>query len=128
MLAVLLNILLNYLLIPQYAQNGAAAASVVSEVALNVYMLLVMSKVVRFRFDRRAVVQSVVSTGLMALCVCLVGKLPVGMLWQFLLMVGVGIGIYVLANICMGNEILTGFLRKFLNRRKHQTQSEKMQQ
>ena len=87
-----------------------------------------MSKVVRFRFDRRAVVQSVVSTGLMALCVCLVGKLPVGMLWQFLLMVGVGIGIYVLANICMGNEILTGFLRKFLNRRKHQTQSENMQQ
>lgn len=112
--AALLNVVLNFLLIPRYAQNGAAIASIASEVVLNGYLLFAMYKIVKFHFDRHAVVQSVVSTGLMALGVWMLNKLQINMLVQFLLMIGTGVCIYVLANLLMKNEILMRMLEKFL--------------
>ena len=73
-----------------------------------------MYKIVKFHFDRHAVLQSVVSTALMALGVWMLNKLQINMLVQFLLMIGTGVCIYVLANLLMKNEILMRMLEKFL--------------
>lgn len=106
-IAMLLNILLNSLWIPKYAQNGAAIASIVSEVFLNGYMLVVICRIVNIPVTWRPIIQAVFTTCLMAVCVLWVGKIQGAQALRCFLMVSSGAAVYAISNIILGNEIAT---------------------
>ena len=111
-IAAALNVILNAILIPQYAQNGAAMASVASELLLNGYLLFTMRKIVPIHINRTAILQALASTAVMAGCVVGIGQIQVGLLLSCILMVGCGGAAYILANYIMRNQMLFAVLKK----------------
>lgn len=104
--AALLNALLNGLLIPRLAQNGAAMASVVSELLLNAVLLVTMRRIVPYRFDLRALVQALAGSGFLAVYILLIGRMGLSALGTCVISVVGGILIYFGVNLLMKNELL----------------------
>lgn len=93
------NIILNAFLIPFLAENGAAIASVVSEIIVNIYQVRIVKKKVSIRFNKLTVIHSLIGTGL-AIGYCLIIKmihLPI-LLSAIVLSCG-GVIVYFLVNI-----------------------------
>ena len=64
-----INIIVNYLLIPTMGRNGAAIASVISELFINVYLYIIIKKSLSIKEDLKPFFNSLVSSLIMS-CVC----------------------------------------------------------
>ena len=100
------NIALNALLIPSLAENGAAIASVASELVVNAYQLVKMRKVVDIPFPKKALLQSIISSTLMGLTIFGALQIPASMLVSTVLCVALGLAVYIIINFAMKNEFL----------------------
>ena len=67
--AALVNVGLNALLIPSMAQNGAAVASVISELVVNGYLLIFVAKNVKIRLNIVTLIKTIVATVFMSIIV-----------------------------------------------------------
>lgn len=111
-IAAIVNVVLNCLLIPVWQQNGAAIASVVSEVLVNVIQLVEVKKMVEIHFDKKLLGKSVFAACVMgggilfSLSVCGEALFTVACIILF------GIMIYFLINWFLGNEILMMIVAK----------------
>ena len=111
-----LNILLNFILIPVWKHNGAAFASVVSEFFVTVSIFIYVLKRIHFLFPVKLFFQTVLTTVIMgiaiALCLNFVSSVFFGLLVSF---VG-GCSVYFTLNLIIHNEILFFGIEKFLCR------------
>ena len=106
------NIILNFFLIPITAENGAAIASVISEVLVNLLLLFTALKVVRVRLNLKYFLTIVISTICMACGVSIVDGTFDSYFFNVCAQVTVGILIYFMANFLLKNEILIKILKK----------------
>lgn len=111
-ISAIMNILLNAILIPKMYQNGAAIASVVSELIVNGVQLYAMVKIIDIPISWEAITQSIVSSFIMAVCVIFMMKLSLPLIIKSIISVLVGVCIYIIFNIIFKNKIMMEFLTK----------------
>lgn len=106
--AALLNVILNFILIPKYQQNGAAIASLISELVVNIGMLIVTRKIIQFKIKKGYIYKLIISTIIMAISVYALSIISsdLNVIYRLVTEVAVGIAIYFAINIIIKNEIL----------------------
>lgn len=114
-LTALINMMLNVILIPRYLQDGAAIATVISELLLNLILYcFVTKKVIRIQIDLRENIKIIVAAMLMVCMVILVQRLHLNMLFSLILQILSGGFIYLICNLIIGSRICTVFIKYFL--------------
>ena len=111
-LAALLNICLNYLLIPVMGRNGAAIASVFSELLLNAIQFFKMKKIIGYHIGARPIVLGIATTAFMAVSMLAVMHVTMHILLQSVVAAFVGVICYIGLNWVLYNEILRSIVRK----------------
>lgn len=100
LLAALVNILLNLLMIPLFAQNGAAVSSVITELVVNAVLLRYSLRIVDLTLDHRFMVNVVLATALMSapmlVANALVGSVVLGLVVDVAAAVAAYLGFCVL--------------------------------
>ena len=104
--AMLVNVILNFLLIPVWGEIGATVASVCSEITVNSLMLLYVRKQVNFHIQGKELVKILVSTGAMCVMVGIVKWCRLSNLLTCTISLVVGVTVYVLINMLLGNELI----------------------
>lgn len=111
--AAVINVVLNAVLIPRYNENGAAVASVISEITVNLYQFISVKKIVDIPFPKKAIWQSVISTAVMSAAVLLFTSFTnLPMLAECILAVGIGAVTYLAVNLIMKNQFLFDCIMK----------------
>lgn len=100
------NVILNAILIPRYSYNGAAIASVISELVVNGAMLPYALSECRLKVSGRFVWTTVLATILMAVLVTAVRGMLNGEVVSLILSVLTGILVYVTVAAVLGNEMI----------------------
>lgn len=100
------NITLNSLLIPRLLQNGAAIASVISELIVTLLTLFFAQQVLNFKLSKKVTLQILISTMLMAIAVLGGGFIPGGKLPRFICQIFWGIVVYGGSSVIFHNEVL----------------------
>lgn len=105
-----INILLNAFLIPMYMQNGAALASVISELAVTLFTYKFASKHLRITVDKRSLVKTIIAGLLIAIVVTGLNQIPVTFFIKLVIQVISGVIVYVAFNYCLRNQSLVDLL------------------
>lgn len=117
LVAAVVNVVLNYFLIPVFRQDGAAVASLVSELVFNLSIYFAITrKMIRLKIQRKIVVSTFAGTGMMIACVLLIGKFVENQLVALILQIFLGIVGFTIVNYLMKNEILILVLSKIKKR------------
>ena len=100
-----LNIVINYILIKQLQHNGAAIASMFTEVVVCILYLFAYNKYIGLEWFPKYILKVIISSTLMACCVwaCLFMKLP--LIISCAISVACGGIVYAVVSILMKNEI-----------------------
>lgn len=114
--AAFANVVLNAILIPSFHQNGAAFASVISELIVNGILLIVLYRQLRFKIPLRNVAMgfasSIVMGGMMLIFIKFTN---ITGLLELILAFVIGSLTYIGLNIVFKNEIAINFLKKVGN-------------
>lgn len=105
-IAVLVNVILNAFFIPVWANNGAAIASVISEVVVCIYKTCKVYRRIPYKIPWKALVQALVSTVIMVVLMVVMIQVELLPLLQCIVAAAAGIGAYGLANLLMKNELM----------------------
>lgn len=111
-IATVANIILNYLLIPRWQQNGAAVASVVSEVIVNGLLLREVLKIVQINIGKDFILKTLIATCVMAAGVEGIKRGLNGELSVLILGIAVGASLYIVLGIALRNEIVLDLTAK----------------
>lgn len=109
----IVNIILNVILIPLYAQNGAAVASVVSETIVTILAMLCASKYVRIKLDKRFLISIIVSSIGLVLAVCFIQTLMIGNIYKLVVSIFIGGSVYLILGVITKNPILSELIELF---------------
>lgn len=104
--AAILNVILNSILIPKYYHDGAAIASVLTELFINIVVGVYFARRLKIRYEWLAVIQAVLSSGVMAVSIYLIKCFVEGLLLSFICCVIVGVLVYMIANIILKNQFV----------------------
>lgn len=107
-----INIILNIYFIPIMNQNGAALASIISEILVNTLLLLTVLKIIKIKINRRYYITIFVSTFCMTFGILMVGEKFSSYFLNICIQVLVGTSIYFIVNILLKNEMFKNVLRK----------------
>lgn len=110
------NVLLNSFFIRNWADCGAAAASVICEVGVNGYLLWKVYHLISPELPWRAVWQAIISTLIMGLAVLLVIQIDVSPFLKCGMGVFFGILVYGLLNLFLKNELMEMAVQGLRNR------------
>ncbi|MCB5441015.1 flippase [Anaerostipes hadrus] len=110
------NVILNYLLIPHWGQNGAAVASVISEFLVNGIQLLVTIKIINIHINPKYICSVLLSAGIMGGVIEIILKNVKGNILELILSVIVGSVTYILFSILFKNEMIIMIQEKIHNR------------
>ena len=105
--AVIINIGLNSFLIPMMQQNGAAIASVISELVVNLIQILVIIKIVKISFVNKTILKSVIAAAVMIPVVVITSHLSDNAFIQLAVAAASGVIVYFLVGILLKNELIT---------------------
>ena len=100
-----INVLFNALLIPRMQQNGAAIASVCTELFINILESVYFARKLKLHYDLKAIWQAMVGTSAMSVSILLPKHLMKNLLLSFICSVLVGIITYVSMNILTRNQL-----------------------
>lgn len=100
------NICMNLMFIPRYQQNGAAAASVVSEGLVTLTAIAFSRKYIRLAPDKKIIFIVVIAVALMAIAIVMVNQYIGGGLGRMLIDIVVGGSVYIGVNVILGNPII----------------------
>lgn len=109
--AAVINVVLNFVLIPKYQQDGAALASVLTELFINIVVGMYFVRLLRIKFDWRVIGQAAFTSGIMAISIILVKKYAKGNLLSFFCSVSIGTVIYVVMNLLLKNQLVRDAVR-----------------
>lgn len=116
--AAISNVVLNLLLIPILGQNGAAIASVISEVIVNGYQTREMKRILGFKIPVKVIIQGVLSSTIMGIVVLYVVSFVTASLTKCIIGVIAGVISYVVVNLLIKNEMclyVINFVKERLN-------------
>ncbi len=108
----IMNIALNLLLIPMFAQNGAAAASVISEGLVTIIVYLYAGKHIKIEYRGKTVQALFVSSASMMLVLWCVKRLIQNSFAELVLSVILGAMVYFMVNLALGNKGLSILVKK----------------
>lgn len=117
-LATCLNVVLNSLLIPHLQENGAAIASVCTEIFIVSVELVCITRKLNIRCDWKAVSQGIFSSAFMGMFVVFFKKDSTTSIVSFVSCVAGGVTVYALLNIAMKNQFtleMIGVIRGKIN-------------
>lgn len=114
--AIVGNMALNGFLIPLWADCGAAAASVLSELGLNGYLIGSMKRRVNFEIPWEAVGQALICTGLMGIAVHRIIQLDLSAVILCVIAVLCGIIVYGVLNLLLKNKLMEMLVHKMAAR------------
>ena len=119
-ISALLNVVLNFVLIPIISYNGAAVTTLISEALILVIYIISSQKLVKLKIDVRLVISIV--TGCMAIMLICFGikHLISDDIIIILTSLVVAVPTYFLLQIFFKNEIVTGYYMELKKRRKHE--------
>ena len=107
-----INILLNLLLIYQYAQNGVAVASVITEICVTIYQFIVVKKCVKLE-NYKSVISSIVAGSLgMTAIVILINLTNMNSIFKLSLQVLLGASAYLAITLLLKNSIAISIKNK----------------
>ncbi len=104
--AVVINIGLNSFMIPLWQHNGAAIASVISELVVNVIQIFVIIKIVKIKFINKTVFKSLAATALMTLVIVFIPSFFDNVYLQFFVTAAAGAVLYILTSLILKNELI----------------------
>lgn len=104
--AAIVNIILNSILIPRFAQNGAAIASVISELIVNIPLLPYVLKLVKLDVSKRFMVSLSISSISMTVIVWITSQIFDNHFLSLFVSVLAGVVTYLGINILLKNEIV----------------------
>ena len=122
MVGAAINITLNTLLIPRLLQNGAAIASVASELVVTILTLFFAKKALTIRFSYKNIFKSFISTLMMAASVLPFGFVSCGHLQRLAFQILIGFFVYVSTGFLLHNETLyeiVALIKKVLTRKQY---------
>lgn len=118
--AVMINIGLNSFMIPLWLNNGAAIASVISELSVNIFQIIVIVKIVKLDFINTTVFKSLAATAVMTPVVFFVPMLFGNVYLQLFITTAAGVLVYLLSGVILKNELIAmlfnGFKSKFIKK------------
>lgn len=109
---VVVNIVLNAILIPLFAQNGAVVATVVTEVTLDLVLWVCLRRYLQVRFTARFVLSTLVALGAMCATVVACDTLIASNLPCIAVAVLAAVVVYAAVGVLLKNEVALMFLRK----------------
>lgn len=99
------NIILNSILIPRLQHNGAAVASVCTELFINLVEGIYFKRKLRLRYDMQAIWQAILSTAVMGVCILLVKRVAGTSALAFVFCIISGVCAYAAMNILLKNSL-----------------------
>lgn len=114
--AAIINICLNLILIPKFKQDGAALASVVSELTVNMTLLIVSLKIVKLKIDKNFFKSIFISVIFMLISVLVINKINKSYFIILFIQILIGGLIYLLINIILKNNIINMIFKKIKSR------------
>lgn len=113
---VVVNIVLNAILIPLFAQNGAVVATVVTEVTLDLVLWVCLRRYLQVRFTARFVLSTLVALGAMCATVVACDMLIASNLLCIAAAVLAAVVVYAAVGVLLKNEVALMFLRKLIRK------------
>ena len=114
--ASVLNIIMNLLLIPAFAQNGAAIASIASELVTNLIQFLYVKKIIGYRLSARPLFIGIISS----VCMALIGIISLVIINNRILKLIITIIlcglVYLFLNVIFKNKIIYEMLNLIINK------------
>lgn len=117
--AAVTNVVLNLILIPRFAHNGAAIASVIAETVLNAIEVVIVLRLLKIKLDLRAMGTAVFTSVLMGAAVFFAASQKMAEVYTLVIGVTGGAAVYFLLNLWMrtpilmeGLQLLRGAVRK----------------
>ena len=114
--AAVVNVILNAILIPVWKHNGAAAASVISEVLVNGILMVTVMKMIKIHIDVRAVLKMIFATLGMVIIVLLIQQYVASVPLSTILSVTVGGVTYFAIGLALRIELLSENMNKILEK------------
>lgn len=111
-IGTIINIALNFILIPILFENGAAIASIISEFLINIYLFIKIRKIISIPFDYKALLISIVTTLLMAMAIIAVCFIHISDLLICIISALLGIAVYFITNLLFKNELCLSVIRR----------------
>ena len=121
-IATVVNIILNAIMIPMWQENGAAVASVISEIIANIYLLIYLRKIINIPFSWKAIIQGVITSTVMGGSVFASMLLLNNSLLRCIICSLIGGTVYLIVNIMLKNNVVEygiGFVKNRLNKSNH---------
>ena len=114
--AALLNVIMNYILIPKYLQNGAVIASIISELAADVIFVISMRNLLKIKFNLKNMIDSLSSTAIMILTIYIITLFIDNSILKLIFGVFSGLMVYILFNYIIKNKTLLLMLDRISNK------------
>lgn len=102
--ATCLNVILNYLLIPRLQENGAAIASVCTELFIDGVEIIYITWKLKIKYEWKAIGLGVFSSAVMGVCIISFKQVADISLFSFACCICGGVIIYVCTNIILKNQ------------------------
>lgn len=112
-IGAVVNIILNILLIFPYKYNGVAVASVLTELSVVLYQILIMKKYISIKLIDKNMITIIFSTVIMSVIVLILNYVIINIYLRFFLSVVIGGGIYLYINLLFKNEFIVLLKEKF---------------
>ena len=109
--SAIINVVTNRVLIPVWKQNGAAVASVASELLTNSIQFVYMRKKIKVCLELRDLKIAVISTILMMLVVIGIMNIEIPTVLALVIEVMCGAIVYMVSNIMLKNSLLVELLQ-----------------
>lgn len=111
-IGAVINISMNLVLIPLYAQNGATVASVISETIVTVLTFAFARKYIHFNISKSFLISSIIGTGVMSIAVMGVKTVVHNELLSLCAAASLGAALYVVVTWVMKNDVLQELVTK----------------
>ena len=101
-----INMVLNAILIPAFQHDGAAIASVITELFINVLECMYFTRLLKIKYEWKVIGQSLLSSGIMGVSILFAKNFLNGTIYSFVGCVCIGIAVYVCMNIMIKNQFI----------------------
>lgn len=107
LIGAIINFILNLLLIPEYKQNGAAIASIISEILVMSLLIYNSKKYFKLEISKHFIISLIIASLLMGLYVWIINITIILQLLGMIVSVIGGICIYCLSLLILKNDMIT---------------------
>lgn len=111
------NVLLNLILIPSFAQNGAALASVISETTVTIISIYYAVRFINIKLDKQFIIATLISNICLIAVLSLLSIVVTSPLLNLIFSVSLGAFIYFIINMILKNPIINDF-KELIDKRK----------